>query len=49
MQKKKNIPFVVIDNMKCIKHCITLSRFPKLWFVKELQGVCEFNEKQIIN
>ncbi len=34
--------------MKCIKDYIT-SRFPKLSFVKEQQGVCEFNEKQITN
>ncbi len=31
-----------------IKHYIML-RFPKLGFVKELQEVCEFNEKLIIN
>ncbi len=34
--------------MKCIKQYIT-ARFPKLGFVKELQGVYEFNEKLIIN
>ncbi len=34
--------------MKCIKYYIT-SRFPKLGFMKELQGICEFNEKLIIN
>ncbi len=28
--------------MKCIKHYIT-AEFPKLGFVKELQGGCEFN------
>ncbi len=30
-----------------IKHYIT-SRFPKLGFVKELQGGCEFNERLTI-
>ncbi len=42
------VPFILIYNMKCIKHYIT-SRFPKLGFVKELQGGCEFNEKLTIN
>ncbi len=44
----KLVPFIVIYNMKCIKYDIT-SRFPKLGFVKELQGGCEFNEKLTIN
>ncbi len=39
---------VVINNITCIKHYI-MSRFPKLRFVKELQWVCKFNEKRIIN
>ncbi len=44
---RKCIPFIVINHMKCIKHYI-MSRFP-IGFVKELQGVYEFNEKLIIN
>ncbi len=36
------------EHMKWIKHYIT-SRFPKLGFVKELQGACEFNEKLTMN
>ncbi len=46
--KKKLVPFIVIYNMKCIKHYI-MSKFPKLGFVKEMQGGCEFNEKLKIN
>ncbi len=34
--------------MKSIKHYIK-SKFLKLGFMKELQGVCEINEKLIIN
>ncbi len=44
----KYIPFVLINNMECIKHNI-MSRFPKLVFVKELQRFHEFKEKLIIN
>ncbi len=37
------VPFIIIYNMKCIKHYIT-SKFPKLGFVKKRQGGSEFNE-----
>ncbi len=44
MQRVRNlVPFIVIYNMECINHNIT-SRFPKLGFVKELQGGCKFNK-----
>ncbi len=43
----KYIPFI-IKNMKCFEQYI-MSRFPKLGFMKELLGVCEINEKLIIN
>ncbi len=45
---RKRVPFIVIFNMKWIKHYIT-SRFPKLGFVKELHEGCEFNEKLTMN
>ncbi len=49
MQRVRKIfPFIVIYNMKCIKQYIT-SKFPKVGFVKELQGACEFIEKLTIN
>ncbi len=37
-RKNKYISVIMIDNMKCSKHYITLSAFPKLGFVKEEQG-----------
>ncbi len=37
-----------MHNMRGIKHNIT-SKFPKLGFVKELQGGCEYNKKLTIN
>ncbi len=43
----KYIPFI-INNMTCFEHYI-MSRFPKLGFLKELLGVCEINEKLLIN
>ncbi len=35
---RKLVSFIVIYNIKCIKHYIAL-RLPTLGFVKELQGV----------
>ncbi len=40
-RERQYISFVVVNNMKSIRQYI-ISRFPRLWFVKELQGVCEF-------
>ncbi len=47
LRERKYIPFVVIKNMKCNCRLFT-SRFPKMGLKKELQGVREFNKKQII-
>ncbi len=47
-RKRKYILFVVINNIKWIKHYI-ISRFSKLRYMKEMQEVCEFDEKLIIN